>query len=295
MSARLGLSLALFRTVLSRGWPVVARKPSSGLLDELHRAGLDWRAAIRRALGDPALAFQYGASLVWGQYYKLKFRLLGRRVIVGTFFRVSGPLDIRGPGTVIFGDHCRVRSSRLHPTTPYTHAPEAVIKFGNRVMLTGTRLGCLSRIEVEDDVGISEARIMDADFHSVAPTTDGPRYGTNGVSKPVFIGRNAWIGTGAMVLKGVKVGANSIVGAGAVVAYHVPPDTIVFGNPARVIWRQRRSAPGQSLEQSCRDSGGVGPGEPDQRKPAGPGRPRTGVEFDRGEPATSAKSPGDQY
>ena len=117
--------------------------------------------------------------------------------------------------------------------------PNAVITFGHRVMLTGTRLGCLSRIDVEDDVGLSEARIMDADFHSVAPTTDGPRYHTEGASKPVFIGRNAWIGTGSMVLKGVKVGANSIVGAGAVVAYHVPPDTIVFGNPARVIWRLR--------------------------------------------------------
>jgi acetyltransferase-like isoleucine patch superfamily enzyme len=44
-----------------------------------------------------------------------------------------------------------------------------------------------------------------------------------------------------MVLKGVKVGANSIVGAGAVVAYSVPPDTVVFGNPARVIWRLRKS------------------------------------------------------
>ena len=109
-------------------------------------------------------------------------------------------------------------------------------------MLTGTRLGCISRIEVEDDAGLSEARIMDGDFHSVAPTTDGPRYGTDGASKPIFIGRNAWIGTGSMVLKGAKVGANSIVGAGAVVACNVPPDTIVFGNPARVIWRLRRSA-----------------------------------------------------
>jgi acetyltransferase-like isoleucine patch superfamily enzyme len=115
-------------------------------------------------------------------------------------------------------------------------------------MLTGTRLGCISRIEVEDDAGLSETRIMDGDFHSVAPTTDGPRYGTDGASKPVFIGRNAWIGTGSMVLKGVKVGANSIVGAGAVVAYNVPPDTIVFGNPARVIWRLRRPSSARPWE-----------------------------------------------
>lgn len=201
---------------------------------------MDWQTAIRRALKDPPLAFRLGTSLFWGQYDRAKFRLLGRRVIVGKFFRVSGPLDIRGPGTVIFGDHCTVQSSRLRPTTPYTHAPDSVIKFGNRVMLTRTRLGCVSRIEVEDDAGLAEAWIMDSDFHSVQPT-EGPRYNSKGISKPVFIGRNAWIGAGSMVLKGVKVGANSIVGAGAVVAYNVPPDTIVFGNPARVIWRLRKS------------------------------------------------------
>ena len=57
-----------------------------------------------------------------------------------------------------------------------------------------------------------------------------------------------------MVLKGVKVGANSIVGAGAVVAYNVPPDSIVFGNPARVIWRLRRS--GSTPTLAVADNGG---------------------------------------
>jgi acetyltransferase-like isoleucine patch superfamily enzyme len=199
------------------------------------------KEALRRIAQDPAMAFRLALSLFWGQYYKWKFRLLGRRVIIGKFFRVTGPLDIQGPGTVIFGDHCTVSSSRLRPTTPYTHAADSVIKFGNRVMLTRTRLGCVNRIEVDDDAGLAEAWIMDSDFHSVEPTA-GPRYNTKGVSKPVIIGRNAWIGAGAMVLKGVRVGANSIVGAGAVVAYNVPADAVVFGNPARVVWRLRRPA-----------------------------------------------------
>ena len=203
------------------------------------QSGMNWKKALRRSVQDPGLAFRTGLSLFWGQYYRVKFRLLGRRVIIGRFFRVSGPLDIQGPGTVIFGDNCTVVSSRLRPTTPYTHSKEAVIRFGDRVMLTRTRLGCVTSIDVADEAGLAEAWIMDSDFHSVQ-AGDGPRYNTKGASKPVRIGRNAWIGAGSMVLKGVSVGENSIVGAGAVVAYNVPNDTVVFGNPARVIWRLRR-------------------------------------------------------
>jgi acetyltransferase-like isoleucine patch superfamily enzyme len=106
-------------------------------------------------------------------------------------------------------------------------------------MLTRTRLGCETLIEVGDNAGLAESWIMDSDFHSVEPS-DGPRYNTKGRSKPVSIGTNAWIGAGAMVLKGVTIGANSVVGAGSVVAAHVPANVVVFGNPARVVWRLRQ-------------------------------------------------------
>ena len=53
--------------------------------------------------------------------------------------------------------------------------------------------------------------------------------------KPVVIRRNAWIGTGAMILPGVTVGENAIVGAGAVVTKDVPDDAVVAGTPARVL------------------------------------------------------------
>ena len=177
-------------------------------------------------------------SLLRGWYYRLKFRILGRRVVIGRRFRVSGRLDIRGPGTVIFGDDCAVISSKLQITTPWTHAPEAVILFGDRVLLTGTRLGCLLRIEVGECAGLADARIMDTDFHSLE-SAEGPRYNTRGRAKPIVIGRHAWLGAGSMVLKGVTIGENAVVGAGAVVAHNVPANAVVFGNPARVIWRLR--------------------------------------------------------
>jgi len=51
---------------------------------------------------------------------------------------------------------------------------------------------------------------------------------------PVRIGRNVWIGGGAIVLPGVSIGDDAIVGAGSVVTRDVPPGSTVVGNPARV-------------------------------------------------------------
>jgi maltose O-acetyltransferase len=53
--------------------------------------------------------------------------------------------------------------------------------------------------------------------------------------RPVTIGRNVWIGGGALILPGVTVGDDAIVGAGAVVTRDVRPGTTVGGNPARVL------------------------------------------------------------
>lgn len=52
-------------------------------------------------------------------------------------------------------------------------------------------------------------------------------------AKPVRIGRNVWIGAGAIVLPGVSVGDDATIGAGSVVTRDVPPGTTVIGSPAK--------------------------------------------------------------
>jgi maltose O-acetyltransferase len=49
------------------------------------------------------------------------------------------------------------------------------------------------------------------------------------------IGDDVWVGNGAMILKGVTIGDRAVVAARAVVTKDVPPDTVVAGNPARVV------------------------------------------------------------
>jgi acetyltransferase-like isoleucine patch superfamily enzyme len=198
-------------------------------------AGVNWMRALRAARQQPGYALRAATSFAKGYYYRVKFRLLGRRVVIGRRFRVTGRLDIRGPGTVIFGDNCFVNSTYIQPTTPWTHSSEAVIRFGNGVGLAGTRIGCRLLVQVGDNTGLSDARIMDSDFHDARGSTEN-RQNSQGASKPIIIGTNVWLGTGSMILKGVSVGDNATVGAGAVVASNVPANAIVFGNPAKVIW-----------------------------------------------------------
>jgi acetyltransferase-like isoleucine patch superfamily enzyme len=57
----------------------------------------------------------------------------------------------------------------------------------------------------------------------------------------VSIGRDVWIGGGAIVLGGVHIGDGAVIGAGAVVSRDIAPYGIAVGNPARVI-RQRFSS-----------------------------------------------------
>ena len=92
-----------------------------------------------------------------------------------------------------------------------------------------TQIVCANKIEIGKDVAIArDVIIRDTDAHSIQ--------GTNHTKeKPVKIGNHVWIGTRAVIMKGVTIGDNSVVAAGAIVTKDVPPNTIVAGVPAKVI------------------------------------------------------------
>ena len=195
---------------------------------------MQFKQTLTKILTNPKASLELAFQLFWGHYYRVKFKLLGQKVIIGKRFRVSGPLIIKGPGTVIFGDDCIVTSSKYWPTTPYTHRPEAVIRIGDRVGLSSVRMGCSKLIDIKRDCTIGECRIVDSDFHSIE-ICDMPHYKTEGAVDPIVIGPRAWICIDALVMRGSEIGENSVISAGAVINQKVPSNSIMSGNPARRI------------------------------------------------------------
>ncbi len=52
---------------------------------------------------------------------------------------------------------------------------------------------------------------------------------------PVHIGRNCWIGAGAVIVPGVSIGDNVVIGAGSVVTKDLPDNVVAVGNPCTVL------------------------------------------------------------
>ncbi|MER7248176.1 sugar O-acetyltransferase [Kribbella sp. NPDC000426] len=106
------------------------------------------------------------------------------------------------------------------------------ITLGRNVFVNqGCRFNDIGGIEIDDDVMLGPNVSLISAGHSTSPADR--RRGIT--AAPIRIGRNVWIGTGAIVLQGVTIGADAIVGAGAVVTRSVPPATLVVGSPARVV------------------------------------------------------------
>jgi acetyltransferase-like isoleucine patch superfamily enzyme len=89
----------------------------------------------------------------------------------------------------------------------------------------------LGGLEIGDDVMIGPNVSLITAGHPVEPSQR--RSAT--IGKPIVIEKNVWIAAGATIIGGVTVGENSVVAAGSVVTRDVPPNTLVAGNPARVI------------------------------------------------------------
>ena len=53
-------------------------------------------------------------------------------------------------------------------------------------------------------------------------------------NKDVYIGENAWIGAGVVIVPGVHIGKNSVIGAGSIVTRDIPDNSVAVGNPCRV-------------------------------------------------------------
>lgn len=146
----------------------------------------------------------------------------------------------RDPGLVL-GDNVRV-----YTWTAFNVESTGYIEIGSGSTLVGPIFMCAKEITIGKNVTISyHVTIADSDFHpsepylrrqdAIACSPEGDRSRRpEVVAKSVIIDDEAWIGIGAIILKGVHIGRAARVEAGAVVTRNVPALATAAGNPAKV-------------------------------------------------------------
>lgn len=148
------------------------------------------------------------------------------------------------------GDNCTIKSSFLSNlvglysrTIIVTRAGRAEIDIGNNVGISGVTIYARKKITIGDNTCIGgNCKILDNDFHPIEAETrnkllEDVHGGDSDLvpAKEIYIGKNCFIGCNSIILKGTVLGDGCVVGAGAVVSGEFEADSVIAGNPARVI------------------------------------------------------------
>lgn len=104
------------------------------------------------------------------------------------------------------------------------------LTIGDNNWISGVRISVTSKVVIGNNTFLApEVLILDGDHHSVNDKSQ------EGLSEPVIIGDNTWIGNRVIIKKGVQIGKGAVVAAGSVVTKSVPDYCVAAGVPAKVI------------------------------------------------------------
>lgn len=168
-------------------------------------------------------------------------KLIG--VEIGSKIRIKGIFLImkKRSSHITIGDSFSVNSSwisnliGLYQRTIIIARKNGNIVIGDHVGLSGVTIHG-SHITIGDYAVIgANTKIIDHDFHSINYAERRNDDQMNVKTKPVKIGNDVFIGCNCLILKGTEIGDRSVIGAGSVVCGKFPADSIIAGNPARVI------------------------------------------------------------
>ena len=164
----------------------------------------------------------------------------------GKFPRTRGRVRISStyPKHISFGSNVIINSGkRWNPVglgiqTSLMAIDNGIITIGSNVGMSNVSIVSRNEISIKDNVLLGSGVIIyDNDFHAIN-YEERVEFGDREIkSSPVVIEEGAFIGAGAMILKGVTIGEHSVVGAKSVVTKSIPANEIWAGNPARFIKR----------------------------------------------------------
>lgn len=151
----------------------------------------------------------------------------------------------KGGAKLKIGNNVTIKSSFLSNlvglysrTIIVTRTPEAVIEIGNNVGISGATIYARKGIYIGENTMIGgNSKILDNDFHPIEVEARNADIKEKIGCKEVKIGKNCFIGCNSIILKGTELGDGCVVGAGAVVSGKFEGNSVIAGNPARVIKR----------------------------------------------------------
>jgi len=109
------------------------------------------------------------------------------------------------------------------------------VQIGNRCKISSHSFLC-EGVTLEEEVFIGHGVMFTNDMFPRAANANGSlQTDADWHCLPTRVKKGASIGSGATILCGITIGERAVIGAGSVVTKDVPPDTVVAGNPARVL------------------------------------------------------------
>ena len=107
------------------------------------------------------------------------------------------------------------------------------VHFGNNVYANfGLTMVDDTHIYVGDCTMFGPNVVVATAGHPINPELRARAYQYN---MPVHIGKNCWIGAGALIMPGVTIGDNTVIGAGSIVTKDIPSNVVAVGNPCKVM------------------------------------------------------------